>query len=95
MKTWDESQVREWSVVTEGARRDRQRIHVGSIFGICTEKNAELPTGDPRRKMKGRIVFRGNQVSDEDDFYAVFADLGSALATLLAARVPDSIALME
>ncbi len=69
-------QVREWSDVREEARRTGIRNHVGMVFGICVETGSELPMGDPSRKLKGRCVFRGNAVRDEDHYAAVFQGLG-------------------
>ena len=42
-------------------------IHVGIMFEICVEKGSELEPNDPQRKYKGRVVFRGNQVIDENN----------------------------
>ena len=62
-------------------------VHTGCAFGICVEKNAALEPS--LRKFKGRVVFQGNQVYDQDHNYAIFQDLGSSLATLQAAKVVD------
>jgi hypothetical protein len=93
-KAWSEHLVRERRDVSEEARSKGLRIHVGRIFGICVEKNRELTPDDPRRKYKGRVVFQGNNVRDEDHCQAVFQDLGSAPATMLAARIADFVALL-
>ncbi|MFM7981092.1 MAG: hypothetical protein ACKPKO_17415, partial [Candidatus Fonsibacter sp.] len=62
-------------------------VHMGYLFGICVDKNAEL---DPSlRKFKGRVVFHGNQVYDQDHNYAIVQDLGSSPATLQAAKAVD------
>ena len=63
---WDESNPREWSEVAAEARANGATAHVGRIFEICVEKNAELPAGHPNRKFKGRVVFQGNNVKDEN-----------------------------
>ena len=63
--------------------------HFGWLFGICVEKNHELPEGDPLRKMKGRVVFQGNQVTNQSWEAAIFQDLGSSPATMEASRVAD------
>ena len=39
-----------------------------NAFDICVEKNSELEDGDPRKKYKGRVVFLGDTVRDEDGF---------------------------
>ena len=81
---WDETKVREWSDVAKEAKNVGRKTHVGRIFDICVEKNAELPLGDPNRKFKGRVVFHGNNVKDEDNNWAIFSELSSAPATMQA-----------
>ena len=78
---WDESKVRPWSEVKAEAKRTGATIHVGRIFDICVEKNSELPPSDPRRKYKGRVVFGGNDVRDQNAEAALCQDLGSSPAT--------------
>ncbi|MFM7978150.1 MAG: reverse transcriptase domain-containing protein, partial [Candidatus Fonsibacter sp.] len=81
---WDEDHPRDWDEVRSDARRGGYTVHMRYLFGICVEKNAEL---DPSlRRFKGRVVFQGNQVYDQDHNYAIFQDLGSSLATLQAAK---------
>jgi hypothetical protein len=94
MKTWEEDKVREWSDVRDEARRTNTRNHVGMVFGICVEKGSELPRGNPSRKFKGRCVFRGNAVRDEDHYAAVFQDLGSSPASMSAAKIADLLGLL-
>jgi hypothetical protein len=53
-KCWDEKGVREWDDVAAEAKRLNIKTHVGRVFDMCTEKNAELPLGHPNRKYKGR-----------------------------------------
>ncbi len=76
--TWDHTRVCEWSQVRRKAQEAGERVHIGMVFGICVEKNAELPEDHPARKYKGRVVFGGNQVRDEENLLATFQDLGSA-----------------
>ena len=92
--TWDYDSVREWEDVANEARALGQTVHVGDIFEICVEKGSELPAGDPARKFKGRCVFQGNRVTDQDYRHALFSDLGSAPATMQAAKVCDFIGLL-
>ena len=58
-------------------------------FGFVVEKNPDLPKGDPRRKFKGRAVFQGNNVVNQNWEAAMFQDLGNALATMEASRIAD------
>jgi hypothetical protein len=62
---------------------------MGYLFGICVEKNSELPAGHPSRKFKGRVVFQGNRVVDQNWQRAVFEDLGNSPATMDASRAAD------
>ncbi len=92
LKAWDMNGVREWTAVQDEARKANKRVHVGMIFGICVEKNAELPAGNPNRKYKGRFVFQGNHVRDEENVMALFQDLGSAPASMAPAKMLDLVA---
>ena len=87
---WDPSGAREWQEVAEEARKSGVQAHVGRIFGIVVEKHPELPVGHPDRKFKGRLVFQGNEVSDENAHYAIFSVLSSSLATLEAFKNVDA-----
>ena len=91
----DESKVRPWSEVKAEARRAGKTVHVGRIFDICVEKNSELPASDPRRKYKGRVVFGGNDVRDQNAEAALFQDLGSSPATMEARKFCDMYSLLE
>ena len=92
-KCWDKDNVRVWSEVAEEARRKGVTVHVGRIFEIVVEKGAELARGDPARKYKGRVVYQGNQVKDENYDNAIFADLSSAPSTIEAAKAVDAYGL--
>ena len=46
------------------------------------EKNAELPEGHRGRKFKGRVVFDGSDVVDQDKNVALFQELSSSPATM-------------
>ena len=83
---WDSSVVRGWNEVARSARINDEEVHLGRLFGICVEKGSELPEGDANRKYKYRVVFQGNKVYDQNWEAAIFQDLGSAPATMEAAR---------
>ena len=53
---------------------------------LLTEKNTELPFGDPNRKVKGRRVLPANVVNDERWGAAVLSETASNPATPEAAR---------
>ena len=71
---WDETKVREWDAVAQEARNKGITTHVGRVFEICVEKGSEQPKGNPARKFKGRVVYQGNQVKDENWDVAIFSD---------------------
>ena len=73
-KVWARTDIREWNEVARLARKGGEKFHMARIFGICVEKNSELPEGDPARKFKYRVVFGGNQVTTETWDQAPFLD---------------------
>ena len=89
-KAWDMGSVREWEDVSKEALKKGKKVHVGKVFEICVEKGSELPVGDPLRKFKGRTVFQGNNVKDENSDTALFSELGSSPATMEAGKVLDA-----
>ena len=90
MGTWDEIVVREWRDVAKEARQNDTEVHFGYLLGLCFEKGSELPDGHPDRKFKGRTVFQGDRVVNQNWEVALFQDLGSSPATLEAARSCDA-----
>ena len=86
---WLEKQVREYKDVAKEAQQKNLKTHFGRIFEICALKGSELPEGHPERKWKGRSVFQGNQVRDESNDHALFAELGSSPASMEAGKILD------
>ena len=75
--------------------RENQTNHVGRIFEICVEKGSELPRDSPDRKYKGRVVFQGANVKDENYDLAIFNELSSCPATMQAGKAADCYGLFE
>ena len=73
--------VREWDDVSREARAGGYAVHVGRVFDFCVLKGSELKDGDPNKKYKGRVVFQGNNVHDQDWNVAIFQELSSCPAT--------------
>ena len=88
--TWNEDGVREWNEVAEEARQANKKIHVADIFEICVQKNAELPDDDPRKKFKGRSVYRGNEGRDEFHDHAIYQEMSSQPASMQAGKACDA-----
>jgi hypothetical protein len=91
---WDEKGVRPWAEVSAEARAADRKQHVGRIFEIRVEENSELSIDDPSRKYKGRVVFQGNQVKDENWEAAMFQELSSCPATVEAGKAADCFGMM-
>ena len=86
---WIENQVREYDQVASEAQKKKLKVHFGRVFEICALKGSELKEGDPNRKCKGRSVFQGNKVLDENSDHALFAELGSSPASMEAGKIID------
>ena len=91
---WDESRVEEWSIVANKAKKSGIKVHIGRIFDICVEKNSELDESDPNRKFKGRVVFEGCYVKDEDNNWAIFSEIASCPASMEASRAADAFGML-
>ena len=83
---WEIEKVMPWRVIAEEARASGEVVHVGRIFDICVEKNHALSEDDPLRKYKGRVVFEGCNVRDQDNRWAIFQEITSCPATMEAGR---------
>ena len=90
---WDESRVRKAHEVRAESKRDGKTTHFGRVVELCYEKGSELDEGDPERIAKGRAVFLGDNVRDQDWAYAVFEELGSAPPSIEAAKALDTFSL--
>ena len=93
-KTWDTKGVRELDDVIREAKAKGETIHIGRVFGIAGIKGHELPEGHPQRKYKGRYVFQGNNVKDQDGNWAIFQELGASPASMEASKLVDFVSLL-
>ena len=73
-------------------RLDPNRIdeHFGRLFKIGVEKGSELPVGHKDRKWKGRVVFQGSAVLNQNFEIAVFSEMASQPATLESSACADA-----
>ena len=71
------------------ARTMGAKVHFASLMDICHLKNAEFEA--KHQKYKGRVVLRGDIVTDDSGSYAVFTEQGSSASQTTAAKVMDSI----
>ena len=92
---WEEKGVEEASAVRKKAQAKGETVHFGTIAELCYEKGSELDDGDPLKKYKGRHVFLGDNVKDQDFQWAEFEHLGSAPASLEASLFIDAFSLQQ
>ena len=86
---WQLEKVKSKEEVILEAQRDKKKVHFCHI-DTCHLKNAE---SEPKlQKYKGRVVLRGNIVTDDPGAYAVFTEQGSSASQMTAAQVMDVIA---
>ena len=88
---WDMSSVTCWNKVAYKARCENRKLHLGSLFDLCVLKGSELPPGAKGRRHKGRVVFQGNRVTDEQRDHALVQDLGSSPSTMEAAKAANLV----
>ena len=86
---WQLTKVRSKKEVIDEARTKGAEVHFASLMDICHVENAELET--KHQKYKGRVVLRGDIVTDDSGSYAVFAKQGSSESQMTAAKVMDII----
>ena len=88
--TWDMSSVREKDDVVKEARQKGTDVHFGDIMPLVFLKNAQL--SEDQQKYKGRVVFRGDNIRDQDGCLAIFTEQGTSSSHLSAAKILDAIA---
>ena len=76
------------------AKARKKKVHFGSLMDLCHEKNSELGRPEDERIFKGRVVFRGDKVKDEQGYYAVFSEQSASASNMAAAKWLDAIGRM-
>ena len=89
LKCWDYDSVAEYQSVRGRAIDKKQTVHFGRLFELCHIKHSEL---DKKHwKYKGRVVFAGNNVTDEHSNVAIFQDLQSSASLMSASKFLEFI----
>ena len=88
---WNLKGVQPRKKVQERAKREGKQS-ILEISWHCVMKHSEQEKS--KRRYKGRIVFRGDEVRDEDGFYAVFSEQGTSASLMAVAKFLDAIARM-
>jgi len=74
------------------AKENKHTVHFGSLMALCHQEHSEL--AEALRRYRGRVVSRGDNVRDEEGFYAVFSEQGTSASHLASATFLDAIARM-
>ena len=84
------SSVEEYDSVVARSKKEGQRYHFGFLAQICHEKHSELEAS--KRKYKARVVFRGDQVKNEEGLQAVFQEQSSSACLISGIKTLDIVA---
>ena len=87
---WDVTKVRPKADVIREAKMNKKPVHFGSLMELCHIKNSQMDK--QYWSYKGRIVFRGDIVKNEDGAFAVFTEQGASASNMAAAKFLDAIA---
>ena len=103
---WDIASVREAADVRREAQRKGIATHFGMVSELCFEKNVDQVSVDTDKEVaeknsskspavyKGRHVFLGDSVKDQNFDWAEFEALGSSPPSLEAAKALDAVSLL-
>ena len=81
--------VRPKAQVIKEAKAEGRSVHFGSLMELCSIKNSQL--GKEFWTYKGRLVFRGDIVKDENGQFAVFTEQGASASHMAAAKFMDAV----
>ena len=90
MPAWDEKNDFEYNVVKERATRTKKMVYLGRVFPLCHIKHSELAA--KHHVHKGRVVFGGNNVTDENCIQAVYQEQGTSASHMICAKFLDALA---
>ena len=82
--TWDIRTVMEKANLLSQAKSSNEKLHVGSLMTICSEKFAEME--EALRILKGRVVYRGDSAKDQDGTAAIYQNLTASPTSIAAAN---------
>ena len=71
---WDYKSVTPKKKLIAKAKEEGRHIHIGSLMDLCHEKHSERNLPMDQKEYKGRVVFRGDQVKDQDGHLAIFTE---------------------
>ena len=80
LRVWDEETAVELDQLIKQAKASGTTIHVAEIMPICHIKGAELE--ESQQKLRGRLVFRGDECHDAYGEKAIYREVKSLPATV-------------
>ena len=80
--------------VEREAKASGSEVNFGRVHELCFETNPDPAPDNPARKFKGRVVFLGNQVRDQNWEMAMFQELGGNPATMGASKAAIALLLL-
>ena len=86
---WNLKAVKPKAQVIAEAKKEGRSVHFGSLMELCSIKNSQL--GKEFWSCKGRLVFRGDIVKDENGQFAVFTEQGASASHMSAAKFMDAL----
>ena len=84
--------VREKKAVSDEACGAGTTVHFGQVSPLCFKKHSEIKK---LTKYKGRVVFRGDSVKDQDNNWAVFQEMTSSACLMSASKLIDAVGMMQ
>ena len=82
--------VKPYHEVAERVTKTGKNIYLGRTLPLYHIKHSELPA--EFHVYKGRVVFGGNQIKDENGVPAIFAEQGTSASHMVCAKFLDALA---
>jgi len=92
-KCWLLETVREYEDVRDEAISKDLTVHFGHVRPLIFRKHSELE--EKFHVYKGRTIFRGDNVRDQDNNHAVFQEMASSASLLGASRLVDYVGMLQ
>ena len=91
LNSFNYASVQEKWVVQGWCKSDCEIRHFANVMPICHKKNAQLT--EKHWVYKGRVVLRGDQIKDEDGYWAVFSEQGTSASSIASMKFLNAIAM--
>ena len=89
---FDQGGVLEYNAAVQKAKDTKEPFHFGDIIELCHIKNSQLSIG--QQSYKGRCVFGGHDIRDEDGFLAVLSEQGTSASFQSAMKMMHAVGMV-